>query len=40
MRSPVTLVAVLALGLWWSRAIVLWTTTGLSAVLALVALPW
>ncbi|MDQ1112075.1 hypothetical protein QE418_001523 [Microbacterium testaceum] len=38
LRLVATLVAVLALGLWWSRAIVLWTTTGLSAVLALVAL--
>jgi len=35
LRLVVTLVAILALGLWWSRPIVRWTAIGLSALLAL-----
>ncbi|MDR6689349.1 hypothetical protein J2X55_000248 [Microbacterium sp. 1154] len=35
LRLVITLLAILALGLWWSRPIVRWTAIGLSALLAL-----
>lgn len=38
LRLTVTLVALLALGLWWRRSVVLWSVIGLSAALALMAM--